>query len=281
VIRAIRLPLCVLAALAIAGSSCGRPAASLRLVTTTTVEGSGLLEFLLPQYRIACRCDVQAVAFGTGQALSLLEHGDADLSLTHDPEREQQSIATGHVQRYAKVMFNDFVIAGPTGDPAGVRAASDPTDAMRRIAQSGAPFASRGDNSGTHSRELRFWQRAGITPPASRIETGQGMAATLRIAAERQAYVLSDRGTFEQLGPSLKLAVLFQGGDDLLNTYAVMIRTGLPADRLQGAEAMFHWLTEGAGRDAIEAYRANGQQAFHLWPAGVPRDRPDDVPHAR
>jgi tungstate transport system substrate-binding protein len=262
-------------------AGCSRPAPPLRLVTTTTVEGSGLLEFLLPKYRADCHCDVQAVAFGTGQALSVLEHGDADLSLTHDPEREQQSIAAGRVQRYAKVMFNDFLIAGPAADPAKVRGSAGAVDAMRRIGESGATFTSRGDNSGTHSRELQFWKRAGIAPPRNRIETGQGMAATLRVASERQAYVLTDRGTFVQLGSSLNLVILLEGGDDLLNTYAVMIRAGLPSDRLAQASDLFQWLTDQAGRDAIEAFRANGQQAFHIWPKGAPRDHPADLPHAR
>ena len=241
-----------------------------------------MLEALSPQFDAACRCRLEAVAFGSGQALSILEHGDADVALTHDPEREQQTVAAGHVQRYAKVMFNDFVIAGPGGDPAAARQARDAVDAMQRIARSGAAFASRGDSSGTHARERQLWTRAGVSPaPKAVIETGQGMAATLRVASERQAYVLTDRATLTQLGPSLQLTLLFKGGDALINTYAVMIRTGLPPDRLERATAFFTWMADGNGRTVIESYRAKGQQVFQVWPPGAPRDRPDDLPHAR
>jgi tungstate transport system substrate-binding protein len=254
----------------------------LRLATTTTVEGSGLLETLTPPFERVCRCKLEAVAFGSGQALSVLEHDDADVSLTHDPEREQETIAAGHAQRYAKVMFNDFLIAGPERDPAGVHQATSAIDAMGRIARTGAAFASRGDSSGTHTRERRLWARAGVSPAGSAlIETGQGMAATLRVASERQAYTLTDRATFRQLAASLRLTVLFEGDDELINTYAVMIRTGLSADRFERASAFFTWLADGDGRQVVVDYRVKGQPAFQAWPAGAPREQPGDLPHAR
>ena len=273
---------CLPAALLFLGSACGHSTPVLRLATTTTVEGSGLLDALLPEFETECRCRLQAVAFGSGQALSILEHGDADVSLTHDPEREQKTVSAGVVQRYAKVAFNDFLIAGPAADPAGVRQAAGAVDAMRRIARSGAPFTSRGDSSGTHTREAKLWARAGAAPSSSAlIETGQGMAATLRVASERQAYVLTDRATFARLASPLRLAALVEGGDDLINTYGVTIRTGLPRDRLDRATTFLSWMADGRGRSIIENYRVKGQQVFQVWPAGDPRDRPDDLPHAR
>jgi tungstate transport system substrate-binding protein len=269
-----------LAAIGVAGA-CARAGggATLPLATTTSIQGSGLLDVLLERYKAASGVDVRAVAVGTGQALAILRRGDADVSLTHDPEAERAVLDSGAAQQYRKVMFNDFVIAGPAGDPADVRHAASAVEAMQRIAQSGAPFASRGDSSGTHTRELQLWNRAGQRPSGvALIETGQGQAPTLRVASERGAYVLTDRGTLSQLGPSLRLTILCQGGGDLINTYAVMIRTGLPSGRLRVAEAFAQWLADGNGRAAIDDFRIGGEPAFHAWPAGAPRDQPADLP---
>jgi tungstate transport system substrate-binding protein len=259
--------------------ACARQAGLIHMATTTSVDNSGLLAVLLPEFQKDTGLTVQAVAVGSGRALDILDRRDADVALTHDPDAERRYVDRGVFGNYRKLMFNDFVIAGPGGDPAGVRQAAGAVDAMARIAGAGEPFASRADSSGTYSRELLLWKTAGRTPDGERlIETGQGMAATLRIASERQAYVLSDRATFAQLAATLRLAILGEGDPILLNTYAVGYRAGLTGDRLANAQRLLAWLTDGRGRDVISAFRIQGQPAFAVWPAGHPRSRPEDLP---
>lgn len=273
-----RLLLVALVSLAL---GCARPPL-VRLATTTSVENSGLLSALLPAFTATTGLEVQAIAVGSGRALDILDRGDVDLALTHDPDAEHRLFDRHALAEYRKVMFNDFVIAGPAGDAAGVRHATTSVDAMTRIASSNASFASRADSSGTHTRELSLWKAAGRAPaPRSLIETGQGMAATLRIASERQAYVLTDRSTLRQLESTLRLVIVYEGDPPLLNTYAVMYKTSLAGNRLDRAKQFVAWLADGAGRDAIARYQIKGQPAFTIWPAGGPRSHPDDLPHAR
>ena len=263
-------------------SRCARESPVLHVSATTSMDNSGLLAAILPIFEAGAGVDVRVVVGGSGRALAQLERGDTDVAWTHDPEAEQAIVDRGAAARYRKVMYNDFVIAGPAADPAGLRAASSAIDAMRRIADSGSRFASRADSSGTHTRELGLWRDAGARPPGSSlIETGSGQAATLRVAAERQAYVLTDRATFRQLQPALRLDLIYQGDPSLLNAYAVMIRAGLDDARRSRAEQLFDWLTDGAGRGAIARFQIAGEPAFVIWPAGAPRDRPTDLPHAR
>lgn len=252
------------------------------MATTTSVENSGLLAKLLPEFAVDSGVTVQAVAVGSGRALDILDRRDADVAMTHDPDAERRYLDRGVFGDYRKVMFNTFVVAGPAGDPAGVRSAAGAVDAMRRIAESTAAFASRADSSGTHSRELRLWKAVGLTPAGRRlIETGQGMAPTLRIASERQSYVLTDRATFAQLEPTLRLVILHEGDPILLNTYAVSYRSGLTGERLEHARQFVDWLTDGRGRDVIEGFPIRGNPAFFVWPANRKRSHPDDLPHAR
>lgn len=270
------------AALAAFLAACGPPPPVLHLATTTSVDNSGLLASILPAFKAATGTEVQAIAVGSGRALDILTRGDADVALTHDPDAERGILDAGVAVEYRKLMYNDFLIAGPVTDPAGLRQAADALDAMRRIADSGSAFASRADSSGTHARERQLWRLAGRAPlPAVLIETGQGQAATLRIASERAAYVLTDRATFRQLAATLRLAELASGDPRLVNTYAVMYRAGLPADRLERARRLVAWLTDGGGRARIADFRVNDQPVFFVWPADQPRDRPDDLPHAR
>jgi tungstate transport system substrate-binding protein len=279
---AVRLAVASLAAAAAVATGCARSPSSLHLSTTTSVENSGLLGAILPAFKAETGIEVLAVAVGSGRALAILERGDSDVALTHDPDAESALMSRGAVARYRKVMHNDFVIAGPPADPARLRGGTDSHEAMRRIVASGSPFASRADSSGTHARELKLWRDAGTKPAGAKlIETGAGMAATLRIASERQAYVLTDRATFLQVQHTLRLAILHEGDPPLINTYAVMTRAGLDGTRLANAERLFNWLTDGPGRDLISRYQVGGRPAFIVWPAAAPRDRPEDLPNAR
>src|SRR5207247_2204741 len=163
------------------------------------------------------------IAVGTGQALALGRRGDADVLLVHAPQAEKQFMAEGHGIERRPVFYNDFVLDGPADDPAHVRAARSPAAAMAAIAQAHALFISRGDDSGTQKKELALWRSAGITPAGSwYLSAGAGMAEDLRMAAERRAYTLSDRGTYLALARSLRLAILFQGDPSLRNPYAVI-----------------------------------------------------------
>jgi tungstate transport system substrate-binding protein len=274
------------AALALCASlcfaACARPPAVLHMSTTTSVENSGLLAEILPTFEQATGIDVQVVAVGSGRALAIFENGDADVALTHDPDAEQAIVGRGVTARYRKIMFNDFVIAGPPEDPARVKGSTDALAAMRNIASSKAPFASRGDASGTHAREQRLWKMAGTRPEGKAlIETGSGMAATLRVASERGAYVLTDRATLLQLQSTLRLAIVDEDDVQYLNTYAVMTRAGLVGSRRENAARLFDWFVGSEGRALIAAYRLKGQPAFSVWPADAPADRPDALPNGR
>ena len=247
------------------------------MATTTSVENSGLLQAILPSFRQEHGIEVQVLAVGSGRALQLLRRRDADIALTHDPIGEAAFLSAMPSATYRKIMFNDFVLVGPSGDEALIRQASSAADAMRRIATSTAAFASRGDESGTHAREGQLWQKAGTKPRADRLlETGQGMAGTLRIASERHAYTLTDRATFTQLAHALALEPLFEGDLDLLNTYAVIIPDRAAPEN--GAREFTKWISEGDGRARIAAFTIGGTRPFVVWPAGRDRDQPGAMP---
>lgn len=255
---------------------CGRDPAHLRVATTTSVDNSGLLQAILPSFREESGIDVQVLAVGSGRAVELLRRGDADVALTHDPVIEAALLKERPSAAYRKIMFNDFVVVGPEADEAAVRRATNAIDAMRRIAMSTSMFVSRGDESGTHARERQLWEKAGGRPQEDRLlETGQGMAATLRIASERRAYTLTDRATLTQLGAALRLKALFENDPELLNTYAVIVpKTNRDAE----ATRFMTWLSDGKGRDRISAFAIAGSHPFIIWPANGRRDRPDSVP---
>jgi tungstate transport system substrate-binding protein len=268
-----RLLLC-LSAIAI---GCAGESAQIRLATTTSVDNSGLLQAILPSFQQDSGVDVQVLAVGSGRALQLLRRGDADVALTHDPIGEAAFLKEMPSAGYRKIMFNDFVLVGPSGDEALIRQASSPADAMRRIATATALFVSRGDESGTYTREQQLWQKAGARPRADRLlETGQGMAATLRIARERHAYTLTDRATFTQLAHALAIQPLFEGDPDLLNTYAVIIPDRATPEN--GAREFMRWISEGDGRARIAAFTIGGTRPFLVWPAGRDRDQPAAMP---
>jgi tungstate transport system substrate-binding protein len=264
-------------AIAAVACGCGGDPPRLRLATTTSVDNSGLLQAILPSFRQETGIDVQVLPVGSGRAIQLLRRGDADVALTHDPLAEAALLREKPSAAYRKVLFNDFVVVGPPRDDAAVRQAATAVDAMRRIAASSEAFVSRGDDSGTHARERQLWKKAGASPAADRLlETGQGMAATLRIASERRAYALTDRATFMQLARSLALQPLFEGDPDLLNTYAVLVLRD--ADRARDADRFVTWLSDGDGRARVSSFTIAGMRPFFVWPANRPRDAPDALP---
>lgn len=264
--------------LALTGCAGGQPTSGqLVLATTTSVGNSGLLDVLLPAFRQQRELQVRSHLVGSGLALRMLETGDADIVISHAPAAEASALREHPNWRYRKIMLNDFIIVGPRDDSARVKGASDAGTAMRRIAVSNANFLSRGDQSGTHEREEALWRLAGERPSRDRlIVAGAGMGATLRIASETGAYSLTDRATFTQHEDTLRLAIVFDGGPLLLNTYAVIINpSGL---RSPESEVLFDWLSDGAGRSVIRDYRVRGVQAFLPWPEGQPREDPHAVP---
>ena len=217
----------LLAALILIGSSCGASRPAVILATTTSTQDSGLLDLLAPRFEEQSGYILKIIAVGTGQALAMGERGDADVLLVHAPAAEQRLIENGSAIDRRLVMHNDFVLVGPASDPADVAAAARPGDALARVAAEGAAgraiFVSRGDDSGTHKKELSLWQEADLNAAGEwYLEAGQGMAATLRVASERQAYTLTDRGTYLAQRETLDLAILYQGAPELLNVYHVM-----------------------------------------------------------
>lgn len=195
---------------------------SITLYTTTSVYDSGLLDFLLPVFEEQSGYKVKVIAAGTGEALKNAETGNADIVLVHAPAAEKEYLDRGVLKERTSICYNYFIIAGPEGDPAGISQAKSAEEAFRKIYESDAPFVSRGDSSGTHEKELSIWESIGIDPHdyPGYIEAGQGMAETLRIASEKQAYVLTDTGTFYSIS-GLNLVPLLDESEDLINIYSV------------------------------------------------------------
>ncbi|MHA6628610.1 substrate-binding domain-containing protein [Pseudonocardia sichuanensis] len=267
----------VLLVLAACGSPADGPAAgpsaerSLILATTTSTQDSGLLDELLPAFTEATGWGVKPIAVGSGQAIEMGRRGEADVLLVHSPAAEEEFVAEGTAGRRLLVMHNDFVLLGPEADPAGVRGLAV-EEAMRRIAASGAVFVSRGDESGTHAREKSLWKQAGVEPAgAGYQETGQGMGATLRVAAEKAGYTLADRATY--LAQPDGLAVLVEGDPGLLNVYHVIEVTTRAGDRVQpeAATAFADWITGTDAQQRIGEFgRAEFGQPLFVPDAGKP-----------
>jgi tungstate transport system substrate-binding protein len=246
---------------------------TLDIATTTSVQNSGLLASLLPQFQQHSGIVVRVHAAGSGRALQMLADEVVDLVISHAPETEARIMAQHPQWFYRKVAHNRFVVAGPRDDPAGVGGAADVLEAFRRIARSDAKFVSRGDESGTHERERSLWAAAGVTPdPARVIVSGRGMAQALRHADEARAYVLTDEATFRQLSDNLDLEIVVAGDPLLVNSYAVLHRGGQPR-----AAAFADWLTGDAGRAALGAFTIAGAPAFTPWPPDSPGGQPSDA----
>lgn len=229
------------------------------LSTTTSTRDSGLLDVLVPMFERQTGYTVKTIAVGTGQALALAARGEADVTLAHAPELEKRYVAEGRLLARRLVMSNDFVLLGPAADPAGIAGERSAASALRRIAAARARFISRGDNSGTHLLELRLWKAAGLGPAGAwYIETGQGMGATLGLAADRHAYTLTDRATYLTYGTRLPLVVLVAGDRALLNVYSVLEVNPKNGPRVNavGGQAFADFLVAPATQQAIGTYGA-------------------------
>jgi tungstate transport system substrate-binding protein len=242
-------------------------AAELRLGTTHTLEDSGILAVLLPAFTAASGVKVRALVAGTGQVMKYAENGDVDIVVTHSRPDEEKLVARGIGRSRAEVMWNDFVIAGPASDPARVRGQHDAALALKRIREAGAKFISRGDDSGTHKKELQLWEAAGGRNRwPGYLEAGQGAGKTLAMAHELDAYDLVDRATLKKLAPRFPLAILVEGDARLKNEYGV---TRLKPDvrrpvSEREADAFAAWLVSDAARGIIASYRIEGERAFYL-----------------
>lgn len=246
----------VLSVLVLAFASCGDDGGDeLVLATTTSTQDSGLLDELIPAFEDESGLQVKTIAVGSGEAIELGERGEADVVLAHSPDAEAALMQSGKARDRRLVMHNDFVIVGPAGDPAGIRG-DTPRAAFAAIASKpGAPFVSRGDESGTHAAERALWADAGVEPPAERyVETGQGMGATLRVADERAGYTLADRGTY--LTQPGALEVLVEDDPALLNVYHVIDMTTEAGDRVnaEGAREFADWILSDAAQERIRGF---------------------------
>lgn len=237
------------------------------IASTTSTEQSGLFGHLLPAFTAKTGIEARVVAVGTGQALRLGERGDADVVLVHDAASERKFVEAGFGVERRDVMYNDFVLVGPKADPAGARG-RDAAAALARIAAANKPFASRGDDSGTHKAELRLWKEAGVDPKAGSgswyRETGSGMGPTLNIAAAMDAYALTDRGTWLSFKNRQNLEILVEGDQRLFNPYGVMLVNPARHPHVKAAEgrAFIDWLTGPEGQRAIAEFKINGEQLF-------------------
>jgi tungstate transport system substrate-binding protein len=204
-------------------ASAQAPPTTVILSTTTSTQDSGLLDVLVPMFERTSGFTVKTISVGTGQALALAARGEADVTLAHAPSLEKKYVADGKMTNRRLVMYNDFVVIGPEDDPAKIKGEKSAPAAFRKIAAAGSRFVSRGDKSGTHVLEQSLWKQAGVTPSGAwYIESGQGMGATLGIAADRKAYTLTDRATLLAFGKRVRLVIMIEGDRPLLNVYSVM-----------------------------------------------------------
>ncbi len=265
-----RYCLIALAALACALPQ-GAPAAErhITVASTTSTEASGLFKHLLPGFTEKTGIEVRVVAVGTGQALTLARGCDADVLFVHHKPSEERFVAEGFGVARHDVMYNDFVVVGPEADPAGIRGETDVTKALTAIAAAKTPFASRGDDSGTHKKERGLWQAASLDVAAASgtwyRETGAGMGATLNTAAAMGAYTLTDRGTWLAFRNKAGMAVLSEGDPRLFNQYGVILvsETRCPATKSAPGRAFVDWLIAPDGQQAIAGFKLGGQQLFY------------------
>jgi len=237
----------------------------LRLATTTSTDNSGLLGALLPPFEQKHGVKVDVIAVGTGRALKLGENGDVDLVLVHARGAEDEFVRKGFGVNRRDVMYNDFVLVGPEDDPAGIKKSATAAESLTLIAHGKAPFVSRGDDSGTHKKERKLWQAAGIEPKGAwYIEAGQGMGAVLHMAGEKQAYTMPDRGTWIAFADKLDLAILFEGDPILFNPYGIIaVNPALhPHVNYMEATLLIAWFTSPEGQKLIEEFKKGGQALF-------------------
>jgi len=237
----------------------------IRLATTTSTDNSGLLKALLPRFTEETGYQVHVIAVGTGKALRMGQDGDVDVVLVHARAAEARFVAEGYGEKRYGVMYNDFVLVGPADDPAGIHGAKDAAEALSKIAASQSPFVSRGDDSGTHKKERALWKEAGITPEGSWYrEAGQGMGKVLQIAAELNAYTLTDRGTWLAYKAKLPLKIAFEGDPVMFNPYGIIAVNPQkhPDTNYQGALALIGWFISPEAQRMIGDFRIGDSTLF-------------------
>ena len=238
------------------------------IASTTSTQDSGLFDYVLPIFTKKTGIAVHVVAVGTGQALKIGQQGDADVLLVHDRAGEEKFVAEGYGVKREPLMYNDFIIVGPDSDPAQIKGDKDAIDAFRKIADAKAPFASRGDDSGTNRMELRLWKEAKTDVKSASGDwyksLGQGMGPTLNTAAAMNAYTLSDRATWSKFANKQHLVILVEGDKRLFNQYGVILVNPQkhPNVKVADGQAFIDWLISPEGQDTIADYRINGSQAF-------------------
>jgi len=238
------------------------------VASTTSTENSGLFGHILPMFEDKTGIEVRVVAVGTGQAIELARRGDADVLFVHHKPSEEQFVAEGYGVERHDVMYNDYVIVGPKSDPAGIARMEDAPAALERIAAAKAPFASRGDDSGTHKKELGLWREAGVdiaeASGAWYRETGSGMGATLNTASGMDAYALTDRGTWLSFANKGELEILVEGDPRLFNQYGIILVNPAkhPHVKEELGRIFIDWMLSDEGQDAIGEFEIEGQQAF-------------------
>jgi tungstate transport system substrate-binding protein len=236
--------------------------------STTSTEQSGLFAHLLPLFEKDTGIKVRVVALGTGQALDMARRGDADVVFVHDQAAEEKFVAEGFGVKRLPVMYNDFVLVGPKSDPAKIAGGKDILAALQKIAMAQAPFVSRGDKSGTHAAELRYWKAAGVDLDAKKgawyKDTGSGMGPTLNTASSMNGYVLTDRGTWLSFGNRGELAILVEGDRRLFNQYGVMLVNPAkhPHVKKDLGQRFVDWVVSPQGQAAIAGYKIGGEQLF-------------------
>ena len=240
---------------------------SIVVSSTTSTEQSGLFGFILPIFKMKTGIDVKVVAVGTGQALDIGRRGDADVVFVHDKPAEEKFVSEAYATQRNEVMYNDFALIGPKSDPAKIAGGKDIQVAFKKIAGSQAPFVSRGDKSGTHAAELRYWKDAGVAIAPGTAwykETGSGMGPALNTASAMNGYILADRATWLTFKNRGDLAILVQGDPKLFNQYGVMLVNPAKFPNVKKAEgqAFIDWILSKSGQDVIASYQVGGEQLF-------------------
>ena len=249
------------------GPAASQAQKSILVSSTTSTEQSGLFGHILPVFTNKTGIAVKVVAVGTGQALDIGRRGDADVVFVHDKAAEELFVSQGFSDKRQEVMFNDFVLLGPKADPANIAGGKDIQVALKKIADSKSTFVSRGDKSGTHAAELRYWKGAGVEVNANLPwykETGSGMGPALNTASGMNAYILADRGTWLSFKNRGDLAILVQGDPRLFNQYGVMLVSSekFPNVKKADGQAFINWLVSKEGQDTIASYKVGGEQLF-------------------
>jgi len=238
----------------------------IKLSTTTSTENSGLLQYLLPKFESKTNSKVNVISVGTGKALELAKNGDVDVTLVHARAAEDKFVAEGHGVNRRDVMYNDFILVGPVSDPAGIKGSKDVLAAMKKIADSKLRFVSRGDNSGTDQMEKAYWKQAGAQPQgAAYISAGLGMGEVLNMAAEMNAYTLTDRATYVAYKAKTGLQIAVEGDPRMFNPYGIIAVNPERHKHVnyKGAMQLIEWMTSPEGQGLIASFKAGGEQVFY------------------